>query len=141
MLNYRINLLPKIFSKKAFRIPTHCHPLETFPESVSQSFLHGISDIRHLILVNVYIVRFDKFLKKKMIKILKCEMFPRCLKKSTIHVNNTWLSSKMQKMLLNFGELLGGVIETRRIQLNVLFAASWHLHAISFMHSYKDARD
>lgn len=55
----------QICPKKAFRIPTHCHPLETFPESVSQSFLHGISDIRHLILVNVYIVRFDKFLKKK----------------------------------------------------------------------------
>lgn len=72
----------QISPKKAFRIPTHCHPLETFPESVSQSFLHGISDIRHLILVNVYIVRFDKFLKKKkMMKILKCEMFPRCLKK------------------------------------------------------------
>lgn len=79
----------QICPKKAFRIPTHCHPLETFPESVSQSFLHGISDIRHLILVNVYIVRFDKFLKKKMMKILKCEMFPRYFKKSTIHVNNT----------------------------------------------------
>lgn len=60
--------------ENAFRILTYHHLLETFPEPGSQFFLHSISDIRHLILVNVYIVRFDKSLKK-MIKIFNMKCF------------------------------------------------------------------
>lgn len=69
--------------ENAFRILAYHHLLETFPESGSQFFLHSISDIRHLILVNVYIVRFDKFLKKDD-KNFQYKMFSKCLK-STIY--------------------------------------------------------
>lgn len=43
---------------------TYHHSLQTFPESVSQSFLHGISDICHLVLVNIHIVSLDESLRK-----------------------------------------------------------------------------
>lgn len=46
------------------RVLTHRHLLKTFPKPVSQSFLHDISDICHLVLVDIHIVSFDESLRK-----------------------------------------------------------------------------
>lgn len=69
--------------------------------------------------------------KKNKSKIILIIFFLIIILYNLLLYNNTLLSSKIQKILLKFGDIC-------RIQLKVLFAASWHLHAISFSHNYKN---